>query len=32
LRWDPAAEKIIDDAEAQKFITREPRRGFEIEV
>lgn len=32
LRWDPAAEQIVDDPQAQAFLAREPRRGFEIEA
>ncbi|WP_422927369.1 Gfo/Idh/MocA family protein [Singulisphaera sp. PoT] len=32
IRWDPEHERIVDDSEAQSFITRERRKGFEIEV
>ena len=32
IRWDPKAEKIIGDDEAQSFISRDKRKGFEIEV
>ncbi|MEZ6123215.1 MAG: Gfo/Idh/MocA family oxidoreductase [Planctomycetaceae bacterium] len=32
LRWDPVHEKIEGDAEAQSFIARQPRKGFEIEA
>lgn len=32
LSWDPQAEKIVGDNEAQKFISRDKRKGFEIEV
>lgn len=32
LRWDPQQEKIVDDAQAQSFVAREPRRGFVIET
>ncbi|MEZ6120821.1 MAG: Gfo/Idh/MocA family oxidoreductase [Pirellulaceae bacterium] len=32
LRWDPQSESIIDDAEAQSFVAREARKGFEIEA
>lgn len=32
LRWDPKAEKIIDDPQAQSFVAREKRKGFEIEL
>jgi hypothetical protein len=31
LTWDPVAEKIVGDAQAQSFIARERRKGFEIE-
>jgi predicted dehydrogenase len=30
IKWDPAAEKIIGDDEAQSFTRREPRKGYEI--
>ena len=32
LHWNPATETIIDDAQAQRFLTRERRKGFEIQV
>lgn len=32
LRWDPAAERILGDAQAQDFVARQQRKGFEIEV
>ena len=32
LRWDPKQQKIVDDAQAQSFISRERRKGFEIEM
>lgn len=32
LAWDPAAEKIVGDAQAQSFVSRDARKGFEIEV
>jgi predicted dehydrogenase len=32
IRWDPKREAIEDDAQAQGFIARERRKGFEIEV
>ena len=32
IQWDPAAEKIIGDAEAQGFVARDKRSGFEIEM
>lgn len=30
INWDPAAETILDDAEARSFIARDYRKGFEI--
>ena len=32
LQWDPAQEKIVGDAQAQNFISREYRKGFEIDA
>lgn len=32
IRWDPAAEKIIGDDEAQGLVDREKRHGFHIEM
>lgn len=32
LKWDPTAEKILDDAQAQGLVARERRKGFEIEL
>jgi predicted dehydrogenase len=32
LVWDPAEERIVGDQLAQKFLAREPRRGYEIET
>jgi predicted dehydrogenase len=32
IKWDPAAEKIIGDDEAQSFVRREQRKGYEITV
>ena len=32
VQWDPQAERIIDDPEAQAFLKREYRKGFEIEM
>ena len=32
LQWDPKAEQITGDAEAQKWQSREQRKGYEIEV
>jgi predicted dehydrogenase len=32
IKWDPAAEKVIGDDEAQSFTRREQRKGFEITV
>jgi predicted dehydrogenase len=31
LRWDPDREVILDDTQAQGFLARERRKGFEIE-
>lgn len=30
IKWDPKAEKIVDDSQAASFFAREPRKGFEI--
>jgi predicted dehydrogenase len=30
LKWDPVKEAMIDDAEAQSFVAREQRKGYEI--
>jgi predicted dehydrogenase len=30
LRWDPAKESFVDDPEANKRLTRERRKGFEL--
>ncbi len=32
LRWDPKNEVILADSQAQSFIARESRKGFEIEI
>jgi len=32
IKWDPKAEQIIDDEQAQSFVSRQPRKGFEIDV
>jgi predicted dehydrogenase len=32
VKWDPVAEKVVGDDEAQSFTSREPRKGFEITV
>ena len=32
IRWDPIREVILDDRQAQSFIAREKRKGFEIEI
>lgn len=32
LKWDPKAEKIVGDEQAQALVDRERRKGFEIEV
>jgi hypothetical protein len=31
LQWDPQKEEIVGDPQAQSFIARERRKGFEIE-
>ena len=30
LKWDPAKREIVGDAEANSFLSRENRKGFEI--
>jgi len=32
IQWDPDKETIVGDTEAQTFISRDKRKGFEIEV
>ena len=32
IKWDPSAEKIVDDEQAQSFVAREFRKGFEIDA
>ncbi len=32
VRWNPAAEAVIEDSQAQALLSRERRKGFEIEV
>lgn len=32
FRWDPAAERVLNNPRAQSFISRDARKGFEIEV
>jgi predicted dehydrogenase len=32
IEWDPAAERISGDRQAQSFVARDNRKGFEIEV
>lgn len=32
LQWDPAAEQMADDSQAQTFVSRDVRHGFEIET
>jgi predicted dehydrogenase len=32
IQWDPVSETIVDDAQAQAFVNREKRKGFEIEM
>jgi hypothetical protein len=31
LSWDPAARRIVGDPQADAFLGRESRKGFEIE-
>ena len=32
IRWDPQTEQVVGDAQAQSFVGRTPRKGFEIQV
>jgi predicted dehydrogenase len=32
IQWDPKAEQVIGDDQAQSFVGREQRKGFEIDV
>lgn len=32
LKWDPVKREIIDDAQANSFLTRENRKGYEINM
>lgn len=32
LKWDPVKREVIDDSEANTFLARESRKGYEIEV
>ena len=32
IRWDPEAERILDDKLAQSFVDRPKRKGYEIEM
>jgi predicted dehydrogenase len=32
ITWDPEAEKIVGDDEAQTFVSRTPRKGYEIDA
>ena len=32
LKWDPSAREIVGDPEANAFLSREPRQGYEIEM
>ena len=32
LEWDPAAREIVGDPQANSFLSRESRKGFEIEM
>ena len=32
IQWDPAKEEIVGDSQAQDFVARDYRKGFEIEL
>ena len=32
IRWDPTAQRVLDDAQAQSLVGRERREGFDIEL
>ena len=32
LQWDPLAREIVGDAQANTFLARESRKGFEIDA
>ena len=32
VRWSPEKEHVIDDAQAESFVAREPREGFQTEA
>ena len=32
LKWDPKKREIIDDAQANSFLSRENRKGYEINM
>lgn len=32
IKWDPKNEQVVGDAEAQNFVGREKRKGYEIEI
>ncbi|MEE2639909.1 MAG: Gfo/Idh/MocA family oxidoreductase [Planctomycetota bacterium] len=32
IRWNPIREEVIGDAQAQSFVAREKRKGFEIQM
>ena len=32
IKWDPKTEQIVGDPEAQKWQSREQRKGYEINV
>ena len=32
IQWDPSAERIVSDDQAQGLVAREKRNGFEIEM
>jgi hypothetical protein len=32
LQWDPQKEDLVGDEEARKFLSREQRKGYEVEA
>ena len=32
IKWDPQAEQFVGDNEAQSWLSREQRKGYEIKV
>ena len=32
LKWDPARREIIGDSQANSFLSRESRKGYEINM